>query len=128
MTRKKTTPSEDPDRPWFPPEPLGHRIEWFLLLFSTLTILTNAYFLQFAEDAISRKLLAYVAVAATGLWMWIRHYGAPRSFAQIKSLLRRYSTALLLSLIVAIAFALRLSGISYGLLPEAPRYGRFRRK
>ena len=47
--------------------------------------------------------------------LWIRHYGAPRSFAQIKSLLRRYSTALLLSLIVAIAFALRLSGISYGL-------------
>ena len=71
MTRKKTPPSEDPDRPWFPPAPLGHRIEWFLLLFSTLTILTNAYFLQFAEDAISRKLLAYVAVAATGLWMWI---------------------------------------------------------
>ena len=115
MTRNDPTPSEDPNRYWFPREPLGHRIQWLLLLFSTFTILTNAYFLRFAEDAVSRKLLAYIAVAVTGLWMLIRRYGAPRSLAQITRLLRRYSTAILLSLIVAIAFALRLSGISYGL-------------
>ncbi len=115
MTKKIAIPSEDSDRPWFPHEPRGHRIEWLLLLFSTFTILTNAYFLRFAEDAVSRQLLAWSAVAVTGLWMLIRRYGAPRSLAQITRLLRRYSTAILLSLIVAIAFALRLSGISYGL-------------
>ncbi len=115
MTKNDPTPSEKPNRYWFPREPLGHRIQWLLLLFSAFTILTNAYFLRFAEDAVSRKLLAYAAVAVTGLWMLIRRYGTPRSLAQIARLLRRYSTAILLSFIVAIAFALRLSGISYGL-------------
>ena len=115
MTKNDPTPSENPNRYWFPREPLGHRIQWLLLLFSTFTILTNAYFLRFAEDTVSRKLLAYIAVAVTGLWMLIRRHGAPRSLAQITRLLRRYSTAILLSFIVATAFALRLSGISYGL-------------
>ncbi len=97
------------------PRALGHRIQWLLLLFSTFTILTNAYFLRFAEDAVSRKLLAYIAVAVTGLWMLARRYGVPRTGKQILGLLRRYSTPILLGLIVAIAFGLRLAGIGYGL-------------
>ena len=113
MTKDK--PVSSPTEHLFPREPLGQRIQWLLLLFSTFTILSNAYFLRFAEDAVSRKLLAYIAVAVTGLWMLVRRYGAPRSPAQVMRLLRHYSTAILLSLIVAIAFALRLSGISYGL-------------
>ena len=106
---------EDPKSHWFPREPLGQRIQWLLLLLSTFTILTNAYFLRFAEGGVSRKLLASVILAVTGLWMLIRRYGAPRSVAQVLNLLRRHSTPILLGLIVAIAFGLRVWGISSGL-------------
>ena len=94
---------------------MGHRIQWLLLLLSTFTILTNAYFLQFAEDAFSRKLLAYILLAITAAWMLARRYGVPRTASQVLDSLRRYSVPVLLGLIVAIAFGLRLSGISYGL-------------
>ena len=115
MTREHPDRNDDPNDRWFPREPLARRIQWLLLLLSTFTILTNAYFLRFAEDLVSRKVLAYAVVAVTGAWMFLRRYGAPRSGAQALDLLRRYSTPLLLGLIVAIAFGLRLWGISYGL-------------
>jgi len=100
---------------WFPREPLAHWIQWLLLLLSTFTILTNAYFVRFAEGAVSRKVLAYALVALAGVWMILRRYGTPRSGAQVLDLLRWYSTPLLLGVILLVAFGLRLWDIGYGL-------------
>ncbi len=103
------------DERWHPPERFGQSVQWLLLLFCATTLLTNAYFLRFAEPAVSRKSLAFGAIIITSLWMAARRYGIPASPSAVIAIIRRYSTALWLAFIILIAFVLRLGGINYGL-------------
>lgn len=100
---------------WYPPERPGHIVEWLLLLLSVFTLLTNAYYLQFLEPALSRKALAGAVVLITALSMAVRRFGIPVSRSEAMAAIRRYSTVLWLGLILLVGFGLRLGGIEHGL-------------
>lgn len=100
---------------WFPPERAGHWIEWGLLVAVVATFLTNAHYLRFLEPSISRKAAALGVVAVSGLWMAIRRWGVPRTPRAWLDALKPYTTLLLLAAILAVAFGLRIWGISGGL-------------
>ncbi len=100
---------------WRPSERVSHLTGFFLLLFSTATILTNAYYLQFLEPALSRRTLGVLIVAATGFWFLLRRFGLPRDRGEALELFRRARTAVVLSLILAVAFSLRYEGAGSGL-------------
>lgn len=84
-------------------------------MLSTATILTNAYYLQFLEPTLSRKTLALVIVAATGLWFLVGRFGLPRDRAEVVELWSRARTPVVLALILAVAFSLRYAGAGSGL-------------
>ncbi len=98
-----------------PRERAGRLTGWLLLLLSTATILTNAYYLQFLEPAVSRKTLALLIVAATGIWFLVWRFGLPRDRAEVFELWSRARTPLVLALILAVAFSLRYAGAGSGL-------------
>jgi 4-amino-4-deoxy-L-arabinose transferase-like glycosyltransferase len=100
---------------WKPRERGARLGAWLLLLFSTATILTNAYYLQFLEPAISRKSLALGIIAATGLWLLVWRFGLPRNRDEAAELWRHARTPLALAFIVAVAFSLRYQGAGSGL-------------
>src|SRR5262245_49017707 len=100
---------------WQPPERVSRLTGFVLLLLSTSTILTNAYYLRFLALALSRKALGALVVAATGLWFLLVHFGLPRNRAEILDLWSRSRTAVLLGLILAVAFSLRYEGAGMGL-------------
>ena len=60
---------------WKPGERVGRLTGWLLLVLSTATILTNAYYLQFLEPTLSRKTLGLLIVAVTGLWFLLQGCG-----------------------------------------------------
>ena len=68
---------------WRPQERTRRRVGFVFLLLSTATLLTNAYYLQFAEPAVSRKSVAFGILALTALWFlvsyWERHDDRPRN-------------------------------------------------
>jgi 4-amino-4-deoxy-L-arabinose transferase-like glycosyltransferase len=100
---------------WKPTEPTARLTGWLLLLLTTSTILTNAYYLQFLEPSISRKSLALAIAAATGLWFLAVRFGIPRDRAEAMELWSRARTAVALALILAAAFSLRYAGAGSGL-------------
>ena len=100
---------------WFPPEPTGRILQWLLLVLATGHILTNAYYLQFAEPAISRKSLAVGILALALLWMAVRRFGVPRTGSEWMVVLGSRWVFLALGVILLIAYYLRVWGISSGL-------------
>lgn len=100
---------------WRPDPRTFKRVGFALLLLSTATFLTNAYYLQFLEPAVSRKELALVVVALTGGWFLVGYLGLPKSRGELVELLGRAKTPLLLAAILGVAFSLRFDGISSGL-------------
>ena len=100
---------------WTPGERVGRLTGWLLLLLSTATILTNAYYLQFLEPTLSRKTLGLLIVAATGLWFFVRRFGLPRDGGEAAEVWTRARTPVVLALILAVAFSLRFAGAGSGL-------------
>jgi hypothetical protein len=81
----------------------------------TATVLTNAYYLQFFEPLVSRKWVAVLLVAASAAALVLTEWGAPRGRAAWRSLARGWAEPALLALILALAFGLRIGGITAGL-------------
>ena len=100
---------------WRPDPVTFKRVGFGLLLLSTATFLTNAYYLRFLEPALSRKGLALMVVALTGGWFLVGHFGLPKSRGELSELLGRMKTPLLLAIILGVAFSVRFEGISSGL-------------
>jgi len=100
---------------WKPRERVGRLGGWLLLVLSTATILTNAYYLQFLEPTLSRKTLALGIVAVTGLWFLVGRFGLPRDRTEVLELWARGRTPVVLALILAVAFSLRYAGAGSGL-------------
>ena len=102
----------DPRRPALRAfKPVG----FVLLLLSTSTLLTNAYYLRFAEPALSRTVLAVGLFAVTGAWFLIGYCGLPANREELTGLFVRARTPLLLLVILVLAFAVRYDGIESGL-------------
>ena len=70
-------------------------VGFVLLLVSTATLLTNAYYLRFAEPAVSRTVLALSLFALTGAWFFISSCGLPANREEIAGLFVRARTPLL---------------------------------
>ncbi len=100
---------------WKPPERIARITRWLLLVLSTFTILTNAYYLQFLEPAVSRNTAAVLLVAITGLWFLVGEFGLPRDRTELLELWSRARTPVALALILAVAFSLRYAGAGSGL-------------
>ncbi|HEY7698572.1 MAG TPA: glycosyltransferase family 39 protein [Vicinamibacteria bacterium] len=100
---------------WRPGERVGRLTGWLLLLLSTATILTNAYYLRFLEPTVSRKAVAFLIVAATGLWFLVWRFGLPRNRTEAGELWIRARTPVVLALILGVAFSLRYAGAGSGL-------------
>jgi 4-amino-4-deoxy-L-arabinose transferase-like glycosyltransferase len=100
---------------WRPPERVARLTGWLLLMISTATILTNAYYFQFLEPTISRKTLALPLVAVTGLWFLVWRFGLPRNRTELVELWSRARTPLALALLLSVAFSLRYAGAGSGL-------------
>jgi 4-amino-4-deoxy-L-arabinose transferase-like glycosyltransferase len=100
---------------WKPRERAGRLGGWLLLVLSTATILTNAYYLQFLEPTLSRKTLALGIVAITALWFLVGRFGLPRERIEVLELWARGRTPVVLALILAVAFSLRYAGAGSGL-------------
>lgn len=98
-----------------PREPIGRLVGWILLLLSSATVLTDAYYLQFLEPVVSRKALAVMLVAATALWFLVRQYGLPTNGSDFRELWTRARTPTVLAVILAVAFSLRYAGAPSGL-------------
>lgn len=81
-----------------------HFVGWLLLVASTTTLLTNAYYFQFLEPSVSRKSLALVLIGVTAAWFYISKVGIPRP-----------NTSWVLAAILAVAFVLRYQGAGSGL-------------
>ena len=107
---------------WKPGERVGRLVGWLLLLLSTATILTNAYYLRFLEPTVSRKVIAFLFVAATGLWFLVWRFGLPRNRTEAGELFRRARTPLFLALILGVAFSLRYAGAGSGLWAHGRRW------
>jgi hypothetical protein len=100
---------------WKPRERVARLAAWLLLVLSTATILTNAFYLQFLEPTLSRKTMALGIVAVTGLWILVWRFGLPRNRAEAAALWSRARTPLALALVLAVAFSLRYEGAGSGL-------------
>jgi 4-amino-4-deoxy-L-arabinose transferase-like glycosyltransferase len=111
----KSIESETRPSRWVPPDRFGHLVQWLLLVLSSGILLTNGYYLKFAEPTVSRRTLSLVVILLTALWIVTRRYGIPRTYAEIVAITRRHAALLLLGIILLVAFGLRLSGIAHGL-------------
>lgn len=100
---------------WRPPRKVAHSVGFALLLLTTASLLSNAYYFQFLEPAVSRKLLAGLLVAATALWFALLHFGLPRDRDERRSAWLRLRTPAALAAILLVAFGLRYQGIRSGL-------------
>jgi 4-amino-4-deoxy-L-arabinose transferase-like glycosyltransferase len=100
---------------WRPADRTARLTGWLLLLLTTSTLLTNAYYLRFLEPTVSRKALALVIVAVTGLWFLVVRFGLPRDRAEALELWGRARVGVALALILAAAFSLRFAGAGSGL-------------
>ena len=100
---------------WRPEERTRRRVAFVFLLISTATLLTNAYYLQFAEPALSRKIVAFGIIALTAIWFLVSYFGLPGNREELTALLRRAQTPVLVVVILSVAFAVRYDGIESGL-------------
>src|SRR5918994_2289185 len=112
VTPLKDRPSSDR---WRPPT-LEHRILRFVTLAAaTAIVLTNAYYLRFLEPTISRRWLAAVVVFACALVLALAEWGLPAGRDAWRSPARMAAPPGLLVVILAVAFGLRVWGITAGL-------------
>ncbi len=96
MSDTEETAEELPALPrWWP------AVRWFLLAQAVLNILTNAYYLQLFEPAISRKTLLLVSVALGGAAFWIDRVGLRAGWRPILAFARRHAVWIVLVMIVA---------------------------
>ena len=100
---------------WRPAERTRRLIGFALLLLSTATLLTNAYYLRFAEPTVSRKAVALGLVVLTALWFLLGRFGLPRNREELRAGFERGRTPILLGAILVVAFAVRYEGIGSGL-------------
>jgi len=111
-----TLPADPPpaDR-WLPP-PRGRRLLRFgALAAATAIILTNAYYLRLLEPRVSRARVAALVLIACAIVLAVTEWGLPRGRAAWRAAARRSAAPLLLAAILAVAFGLRVWGISSGL-------------
>jgi len=81
----------------------------------TATVLTNAYYLRFLEPRVSRKVMAVVLIAlGAAALAWTERLW-PRDRAAWRALSRRAIVPVALSAVLALAFTLRVWGITAGL-------------
>ena len=78
-------------------------------------ILTNAYYLRFLEPSVSRARLAAVVLLACAIVFAATEWGLPRGREEWRAAARRMAAPLLLAAILAVAFGLRVWGITSGL-------------
>ena len=78
-------------------------------------VLTDAYYLQFLEPSVSRKVLALALLALCAVAVAFAEWGVPRSGVEWRALARRSAEPVLLIAILALAFGLRLWGITASL-------------
>ncbi len=100
---------------WRPAERTRRLIGFALLLLSTATLLTNAYYLRFAEPTVSRKAAALGLVVLTAVWFLLGRFGFPRNRQELRAVFERGRTPILLGAILVVAFAVRYQGIGSGL-------------
>ena len=98
-----------------PTERTRRLVGFVLLLLSTATLLTNVYYLQFAEPSVSRKTLAAAVIGMTVAWFLVSYLGLPRNRDELVALLRRAKTPILVTAILVVAFSVRYDGITSGL-------------
>lgn len=89
-------------------------LRWLFIAQAVFNVVTNAYFLRFLEPTISRKALALISVGAAAGALLVERYGLP-SLPSIGSFFKRHAVLWVLLVILAVAFGLRLWGITYGL-------------
>ncbi|HEV7498673.1 MAG TPA: glycosyltransferase family 39 protein, partial [Vicinamibacteria bacterium] len=82
---------------------------------ATGTVMTDAYFLRFLEPQVSRKLVALALLGVCALVVALTLGTRPRTRTEWETIGRRWATPGLLVAILALAFALRLWGISASL-------------
>jgi hypothetical protein len=85
------------------------------LVLAVATILTNGYYLRFLEPHLSRRWVALLVLAGCAAVVALAHFGLPRGRERWRALAGGSAEPLLLVAILAIAFVLRLWGISAGL-------------
>jgi 4-amino-4-deoxy-L-arabinose transferase-like glycosyltransferase len=90
-------------------------VRFAALAAATATVLTNAYYLRFLEPRVPRRWMAAALLAAAAVAVAVTEWGVPRGRAQWRALARRGAEPLLLVAILALAFGLRVWGISGGL-------------
>ena len=100
---------------WRPAPRVFKSVGFVLLLLSTASLLTNAYYLRFAEPAVSRSVLALGLFALTGTWFFIGSCGLPANREELAEFFVRARTPLLVLAIVGLALAVRYDGIESGL-------------
>ncbi len=100
---------------WRPEQRTRRRVGFVLLLLSTATLLTNAYYLSFAEPAVSRRSIALGVIALTAVWFLVCYWGLPGNREELIGLLRRAKTPILVIVILVVASAVRYDGIKSGL-------------
>ncbi len=100
---------------WYPPAKLGKNLAWIAWINAVASLLTNGYYLQWLEPAVSRGSLVLFSLAvAAAISAWMK-YGAPASREGWRRWARALVVPALLILILMAAFGLRVWGITYGL-------------
>lgn len=100
---------------WRPPARLGKNLAWMAWVNAVASLLTNGYYLNWLEPAVSRNALVVLSlIVAAAISAWVK-YGLPSSREGWMKLTRQLAVPLLILLILAAAFGLRLWGITAGL-------------
>src|ERR1700682_2444203 len=115
MTLVSMTPDADPPPAGRTRPPVRRLVRFAALAGATATVLTSAYYLRFLEPWISRKWVAVVLLATCAAALVWTERGWPRGREAWRSLARRAVVPATLGVILAVAFALRVWGITAGL-------------
>ncbi|HEY8149678.1 MAG TPA: glycosyltransferase family 39 protein [Vicinamibacteria bacterium] len=95
--------------------PWRHVVRFVVLATAVAIVLTNAYYLRLLEPRVSRKAVAIVLVALCAATLVWTERGLPRDREGWRALARRAVVPASLTVILALAFALRIWGITAGL-------------
>ena len=94
---------------------LPRLVRFAALALAAATVMTDAYFLRFLEPRVSRTLVAAAVLGLCALAVALTVRTPPRTRLEWEALGRRAATPCLLAAILALAFALRIWGISASL-------------
>jgi hypothetical protein len=90
-------------------------VRFVALAAATATVLTNAYYLRFLEPRIPRRWIAVLVIALSAATVAVIEWGLPRGAGAWRSVARRSAVPGVLALVLALAFGLRVGGITAGL-------------